>query len=247
MIGRLLALALIAAPALAKAPAPIPASALLIRRASADHQWRWRVAPEAATQPALLRAMRGAAFAEAGKAARVAARDAASAKQAGYPFRRYETITDWSLAADTPQLLALAGEIYSFTGGAHGNSGYAVKILDKAARREISIDALFGDWPRARKLLEPAYCAALARAQLARRGGETPSDDTDTCPKLSEQPLVPFAGLSSTAGQLRVLIGPYLAGPYSEGSYIVTLPWPDAVRPFVKPAYRAALFGDPKG
>jgi hypothetical protein len=247
MIARAAVALLLAAPVFAKAPAPIPASALLIRQSSPDHQWRWRIAPEAATQPALLRTMRSAALAEAAKAARTAARDAASARKAGYPFHRYESISDWSLAADTPQFLALAGEIYSFTGGAHGNTGHAVQIWDKATRRSVPVDALFNDWPRARKLIEPGYCAALAEAQRARRGLQPGSGGFDACPKLSEQPLVPYGGLSATALQLRVLIGPYVAGPYAEGSYIITLPWPEAVRPFVKPRYRPALFGDTPG
>jgi hypothetical protein len=247
MIARAAVALLLAAPVFAKPAAPIPASALLIRQVTPDHQWRWRIAPEAATQPALLRAMRSAALADAARAARAAARDAASARKAGYPFHRCETISDWSLAADTPQFLALAGEIYSFTGGAHGNTGHAVQIWDKKARRSMAIGALFSDWPRARKLIEPAYCAALAEAQRARRGTEPGSGAFDACPKLSEQPVVPYGGLATTAMKLRVLIGPYVAGPYAEGSYIITLPWPEAVRPLVKPAYRPALFGDTRG
>ncbi|MEY2883143.1 MAG: hypothetical protein RL490_867 [Pseudomonadota bacterium] len=240
----LLLLGVLAVPAFAKAPAPIPASALLIRQASPAIDWRWRMAPEAATQPALLNAMRSEALKQAGKDRDAAARDAASAKKAGFPFRKYETISDWSLAADTPHLLALAGEVYSFTGGAHGNSGFAARIWDKTAKRSVSIDALFSDWPRARKLLEPVFCKALADEQSRRRGGTSLGNDFDACPKLSEQPILPFAGLSRRASQFRVLVAPYVAGPYSEGSYLVTAAWPDAVRALVKPAYRADLFGD---
>lgn len=240
----LLMLALLASPLSAKPPAPIPASALLIRQASPTIDWRWRMAPETATQPALLNAMRSEAQKQAGKDRDAAARDAASAKKAGFPFRKYEMISDWSLATDTPHLLALAGEVYSFTGGAHGNSGFAARIWDKAAKRSVPIDALFNDWPRARKLLEPVFCKALADEQARRRGGKPLGNDFDTCPKLSEQPIVPFGGLSRRAGQFRVLVAPYVAGPYSEGSYLVTAPWPDALRALVKPAYRGDLFGD---
>jgi hypothetical protein len=59
--------------------------------------------------------------------------------------------------------------------------------------------------------------------------------------------IVPYAGLATTARQVRVLIGPYVAGPYAEGSYIITLPWPKAVQLFVKPQYRPALFGEVVG
>ena len=122
-----------------------------------------------------------------------------------------------------------------------------MQIWDKAARRSMALDALFSDWPRARKLIEPGYCAALAEAQRARRGAQPGSGGFDACPNLSEQPVVPYGGRSATAMQLRVLIGPYVAGPYAEGSYVITLPWPAAVLPFVKSRYRPALFGDTPG
>lgn len=239
-----LSLLLLAAPAIAKAPAPVPASALLIRQESPEMAWRWRAAPELATQPALLRAMRGEAMTELGKAKAAATRDAASARAAGFPFRKYEAIQDWSLAADTPSLLALAGEVYSFTGGAHGNTGYAVRIWDKAARKPIPFEALFSDWPRARKVLEPAFCKALAEEQARRRQGAAAADGFSDCPRLSEQPVLPFAGLARQARQFRVLLAPYTAGPYAEGAYLITLPWPESLRTLVKPAYVRDLYGD---
>jgi hypothetical protein len=235
---------LLATPALAKPPAPVPASALLISQTTPEMAWRWRAAPELATQPALLKAMRSEGLAELGKARAAAARDAASARTAGFPFRPHETINDWSLAADTAGLLALAGESYSYTGGAHGNTGYAARIWDKKAKRSIPIDALFSDWPRARKLLEPVYCKALAEEQARRRQGAEVPADFAACPKLSEQPVVPFAGLGRQARQFRVLLAPYTAGSYAEGSYLITAPWPEGVAALVKPAYRRDLFGD---
>ncbi len=224
--------------------APIPASQLIIRQSSPATSWRWRAPPETAEAPALLKAMRGEALKAAARDRAQALRDAAAAAKGGFPFRKYETVTDWSLAADTSRLLALAGEIYAFTGGAHGNTGYAAKLWDKTARRPLTIDQLFTDWPRARKLIEPAFCKALATMQAERRGGKPSGGDFDACPKISESPIVPWGGLGTRALQFRVLVGPYVAGPYSEGSYLVTAPWPEAVRPLTKAAYRADLFGD---
>lgn len=237
----ILAVALIASPALA-ASRPVPASDLLIRQSSPTLTWRWRAAPETATQPALLRQLRIATLQDAAKARATANRDAASAKKSGFPFHRHESITDWSLAADTPHLLALSGLNYSFTGGAHGNTGYTAKIWDKPARRAIPISGLFSDWPRARKLMEPVFCQALAEEQKRRVG--QPQADSEKCPKLSEQPIVPWGDLATRAPQFRVLVGPYVAGSYAEGSYLITVMWPDAVKALVKPAYRSDLFGD---
>lgn len=240
---RLLALlALIAAPALA-APRVVPASDLLIRQSSPNIDWRWRAAPEVAAQPGLLGALRAAALKDAAKARSDAARDAASAKKAGFPFRRHAVINDWSLAADTPHLLALTGETYAFTGGAHGNTGFAARIWDKAAKRSIPIDALFTDWPRARAIIQLVFCKVLA-AEQTRRLGAAPTSEMSACPKLSEQPIVPSGGLAAQATQVRVLLGPYVAGSYAEGSYLVTFPWPEAVRELVKPGFRKDLFGE---
>lgn len=235
-------LALGAASALAAPPRTTPASDLLVRQSSPAIDWRWRIAPEAATAPALLAAMRGEALKDAARARAEATKDAVEARKQGFPFRRYESLADWSLAADTPHLLALAGESYGFTGGAHGNTGYSVRIWDKTAKRSVAFDALFSDWPRARKLLEPLFCKALA-AEQARRLGAPPTSDMNACPRLAEQPIVPFAGLAPVARQFRVLVAPYVAGSYAEGSYLITVPWPDAVKPLVKPGYRADLFG----
>ncbi len=237
MIRFLAISALLAAPALA-APRVIPASDLLINESTPAISWRWRMVPEAAKQPALLAALRSDALKAAATAKAEAANDAASAKKDGFPFRRYESISDWSLAADTPHLLALAGENYAFTGGAHGNTGYTAKIWDKTAQKAVPFSALFTDWAKARTLIEPAYCAALATEQKARGGNAV-----NNCPKLADQPIVPWAGLATRATQLRVLLGPYTAGSYAEGAYLITLPWPEGVKPLVKPAYRDDLFG----
>jgi len=245
MIAQLAAPALaapvLAAPALSK-PRVVPASDLLIRQSTPELDWRWRVAPEAATAPLLLASMRSEALKAAATDRAAAASDAITAKKQGFPFRRHDRLSDWTLAADTQRLLALAGESYSFTGGAHGNTGYSARLWDKAAKRSIAFDALFSDWPRARKLLEPAFCKALL-AEQTRRLGARPTADMNACPRLSEQPIVPFAGLAPLATQFRVLVAPYVAGSYAEGAYLVTMPWPDAVKPFIKPAYRGDFFG----
>lgn len=234
MLRATLIAALLAAPALA---APIPASDLLIRDVTPQLSYRWRAAPEAATQPGLLKSLRSDALTELAREKQDAARDAAEAKKSGFPFRRYETIGNWTLAADTPHLLALSGLVYSFTGGAHGNTGYSAKIWDKVANKPIPFSALFTDWNKAQALLEPAYCKALAAEQKTRGG-----NPVNNCPKLADQQIVPWADLATTARQFRVLIGPYAAGSYAEGSYLITLAWPDGVEKLVRPAYKTDLF-----
>ena len=236
MLRALLPAALLAVPALA---APMPATDLLITDVSPALSYRWRMAaPEAVTQTALLTTLRKQALAELAKEKQDAARDAAEAKKSGFPVRPYETIISWTLAADTPRLLALQSLNYSFTGGAHGNTGYTAKIWDKSANKAIPFSALFTDWKKAQGLLGPAYCKALAEEQKARGG-----NPVNNCPKLADQQIVPWADLAPTAYQFRVLLGPYAAGSYAEGSYLITLPWPEGIEKLIKPAYKTDLFG----
>lgn len=227
------------------AAAPVPASDLLLRSQTPTLEFRWRVAPEVATAPALLGRLRTEALHRRTTETAVAASDAAEAGKGGYPFRRHSHVEDWSLAADTPHLLALVATTYSFTGGAHGNTGLRALIWDKRLGKTVRFADLFSDWPKARAILEPAYCRALAAEQVKRRGESGGGTLFDACPALADQPVLPFADLASTAGQFRVLLAPYVAGSYAEGSYLITLPWPDEVRPLVKPDYKGDLFGGP--
>lgn len=223
-------------------PAPVLVRELFITSADPALRWRWRAAPEVGLEPILLRAMRGEAVAALGKERADARRAMGESRAGGYPFRTYETITDWSVSADTPRLLVLQGNVWRYTGGAHGNSGHAGRLWDRQARRSIAIDALFTDWPRARKLIEPSYCAALAAERRVRRGSEKLEDDFEVCPPLAEQLILPASDLmGAPARQLRVVLPPYVAGPYVEGSYSLTLPWPEGTAALVAPSWKATF------
>jgi hypothetical protein len=217
--------------------APVPASDLLIRRSGPGFSWRWRMAPEAAQHRPLLAQMRSEALADALKARRDADAESAAAKAAGYPFRGHEHAHDWSMTADTSRLLALAGRHYAYTGGAHGNTGYQARLWDKQSRRLIRFEELFTDWPAARKLLEPAFCTALAME----RQGRFPDQPAGTCPDVAALPMMPYGDLAPVARQWRVLVAPYVAGAYAEGSYLITLAWPNGISALVQPRYRADL------
>lgn len=224
-------------PAKPNAVRVIPASDLLVRRSGPGFSWRWRAAPELALAPALLTQLRSEATAAALKARRAADAEAASAAAARLPFAGHEHIHDWSLAADTSRLLALAGRHYAYTGGAHGNTGYDVRLWDRQRRQTMAFSDLFTDWPRAGALLQPAFCTALAEERRRR----FPDQAAGTCPDFATLPMQPFGDLSATARQWRVLVAPYVAGAYAEGSYLVTLPWPDGIAALTQPRYRPDL------
>ena len=228
--------------ALPATAAPVPATALFQNLVSPPLVYRWRIAPEVATEPALLRSLRTAAATERAKAIKASTTDAAAAKKGGYGFSRYRLVTDWRLAADTPRLLALIGTTSTFSGGAHGNITYDVRLWDKTVHRPVKLLALFNNWAKARKNIEADYCKALALEQARRRRGATPAGGFDTCPRLSDQAMTPVGDAGDAAPQVIVLLPPYAAGPYSEGPYEITLMWPEAIKPLVLPAWRSTFF-----
>lgn len=223
-------------------PAPVSVRELVIDAAEPALVWQWRAAADIGLEPTLLRAMRGEAMVALGRDRAMARKAVTVARAEGYPFRRYEMTTDWSVAASTPRLLVIKGESWSFTGGAHGNSSFAARLWDRRAQRSIPVDALFSDWPRARKLIEPFYCRELQRMRRQRRGPETLGAEFEDCPPLAEQLIYPAgAGAAGTADQLRVMLPAYVAGPYVEGPYEVAMAWPETVGALVAPAWKATL------
>lgn len=249
MATRLILILLALWPALAQAqprrpagPPPVLARELIIRQSEPALDWFWRAAPEVGLEPNLLRAMRGEALASAAKARTLARKDQSQAEAAGFPYRRHEYWTDWAVEADAGRLLVLMGTSWQYTGGAHGNVGHAGRLWDRQAGRSIPIDALFTDWPRARRLIEPAYCQVLDTERRRRRGDTKLMDEFETCPPLAEQLVLPAAAPAERQARLiRIVLDPYVAGPFSEGSYELTLPWPPEVAAYVASPWRAAL------
>jgi hypothetical protein len=227
----------------ATSAAPILASDLILKNNSANLQYSWRVPPEVGVEPKLFEAMR--AKAEAGLAAgrATADADAAEAKKSGFPVHQYADLSIWTIAADTPRLLAVTGQIYGYTGGAHGNTGYDSVVWDRKLGKAIGAADLFTDRAKARAIIEPYVCKALAAEQAERRGGAKMSPEFEKCPPLTQATIVPYGGFGPVAWQLRAIFAPYVAGPYAEGSYEITIPWPDAVKPLVRAEYRDELFG----
>jgi hypothetical protein len=227
------ALALAAA---APAPAPIAALDLMAGATTPDLDWRWRAPPEAALEPALFARLvrdRDAARAEAAAAG---ARD----RRAGMT-RPHALGQTWTAPFADDRLIALLGETYAYTGGAHGNIGHRALLWDRRAGREARLADMFADWPAAARMVESAACDAL-RAEKARRFAPDPPPADWTCPKLDEAVLVP-AGRQAPGTFLRALYSPYVAGSYAEGTYDVRFEWPDGARALARPEWRDTLFG----
>lgn len=175
---------------------------------------------------------------------------AASAQQArqeaqadGYPYRTYAGGTSWSVVTQTPRFLSLSAEIYAYSGGAHGMTAFDTLLWDKQAGKALEPSGLFTGQHALRDAIRQPFCKALDQERSKRRQGQDWSGD-----EMFSECIDPTAStviLGSSNGQafdrIGVLVGPYEAGPYAEGTYEVTLPVTRAVLAAVKPVYRSAF------
>lgn len=173
----------------------------------------------------------------------MAREDRKAAKDSGYPFRQHSLETHWSVEADTPRFLSLIGETYTYTGGAHGMTGYATLLWDRQDGREISVPALMTSQGAFAKAVGDRFCDALDAAREEKRGEPVKrgADDFSDCIDPLRQTLVPMSENGKAIDRIEVVIGPYEAGPYAEGSYEIPLAVDAAMLSAVKPEYRAAF------
>ena len=159
----------------------------------------------------------------------------------------YEKIVDYDAVVDTGKLFGLTGSTYEFTGGAHGNPGALSVIWDKALKRRIDLGVLLKAGADL-TVLDRMLCAAL-NVEKRKRDPQAvllTLNGTDwKCPRLSET-VVGLAPSTTPgkAGGLTVMIGPYVAGPYSDGGYQIDLPQA-AIRNLLAPAYADEFAGAP--
>jgi len=233
----LLLWSLLAPPPASSQAGPLLASDLLLQRDTPELSFRWSLPAEAGLEPALVRAMRDEAEQgfESQQAEAQSAR--ADADREGFPFRGNVWRQRWTTEAETPLLLTLSSQTYAYAGGAHGGIFHAGTIFNRKSQMRISFRSLFRNYEAAYAALEPGWCAALESAQRMRRGGETVEGFT-ACPLLAEQTIVPTGDAPIRA--FRVLVAPYVAGPWSEGSYEIVLDASPAY-PFLDPQVAPAF------
>jgi hypothetical protein len=253
----LAALAALALPAMAacgqqapEASKPKPASTeksaakpVSFERETEKFTYSYAYPAEAAAIPALaklLEADRVKGLAELEKEAAAAEKDA---RENDYPYNPNMMGTSWSTTGNTGPLLAMLGEISSYSGGAHGNTGYEALLWDKAGSRRVKIEDLFTDMAAALEPMRKPYCDGLNAERLQRRGeyaGEA-DDMFNACPPFSDLVIIPSAVGNDGFDRIVFVAGPYVAGPYVEGVYEISVPVTAQTVASIKPDYRPAF------
>lgn len=233
-------------------PASPPAKPFKVEEKTGLLEFSYAYPAQAAAIPDLV--ARFAKQAETGKAdaLRMARDDSASAKQSGFPFRPHSLSVEWTVAADTPRFLALRSETYTYTGGAHGMTGYDVLLWDKARKSETSVKALMTSPQAFQAAITKPFCAELDKQRAEKRGApvvRSGDDDFTACINPMEQVIAPTSKDGKLIDAVTVIVGPYSAGPYAEGTYDVTVPVDAALRKTIKTEYQDAFVtpGTPNG
>ncbi|HWU02979.1 MAG TPA: hypothetical protein VN222_09605, partial [Novosphingobium sp.] len=120
--------------------------------------------------------------------------------------------------------------------------GPVALLWNKLARRQVKAVDLFVSKAAFAAAVRAPFCAALNRERSKRRGEKVDprsGSDFDTCPDPADQVVILGSHGRRAFDRVGILMGPYVAGPYAEGDYEVTLPVTPAIIAAVRPQYRA--------
>lgn len=166
------------------------------------------------------------------------------ADKEGYPYRPHSLGTGWEVVANLPDWLSLSAGISSYSGGAHGNFGFDALLWDKRADKLRGPLDLFRSERAFAETVQGALCAELDRQRAEKLGAPVPAGSTDMfdeCIDPNETVIILGSSNRKTFDRIGFLIAPYIAGPYAEGDYEVTLPVTAALLATVKPQFRASF------
>lgn len=146
-----------------------------------------------------------------------------------------------------PRFLSMLVEAEMYTGGAHGVTGYEAQLWDREKNALRKSGELFSDGMAA---LRTPWCDALdtqreeaevaSAGQWRRAPGRKYLGIWD-CPDLDELSVVLMGQPGQPFDRIRLIAAPYVAGPYSDGTWTVTFPVTAEVIALVKPEYRGAF------
>ena len=218
----------------------------VIRHSAAlDFTYDWPA--EAAAIPALDLQLYKDAKAKLAEAEKSAAEDQAVSRNQQRDYNQHDFSGSWETEGETPRLLSLQGSFGGFEGGAHPN-GYSKALLwDRQPGREIHVESLLvrpSDFPA---LTRSVYCRKLNAERAKRREREPadglgPTDPFNQCPKYSELAIsLVDKNKNGRFDSFDFIASAYVAGPYVEGDYEISLPVTAQLIAALKPEYRSSF------
>ena len=164
-------------------------------------------------------------------------------RKQGFDFHPYESQLNYETAGQSFRLLSLQMSVYAFTGGAHGSSGSGALLWDRQLARQISIPDVLKAGQSWTGAIRQPFCVLLDREREERRGEPVRPDDMfGECPKYDELTVVlSDEDKNGRFDHILVTADQYVAGPYVEGDYEISLPITAAMIERLKPEYRPSF------
>lgn len=224
------------------APSPSPTASVVSQKTPAL-EFRYSYPAAAAAIPVLAASLDRAREALHRDADKGAHEDRQDAEKSDRPFNQHTAIVEWKVVTETPRFLSLSATAYQFTGGAHGNTGFEALLWDKRAQARLA-PATMIDAAALQHAAGEAFCRALDAQRAKKRGvpvARLADEAFSDCPPVKDTTLILGSTDRRAIDRIGFLVDPYVAGPYAEGTYDVTLPVTPAILAAVKPAYRGAF------
>lgn len=172
----------------------------------------------------------------------------ADSRTGNYPYHAHYWSQKWSVVTDLPLWLSLSAQYSNYTGGAHGMYWFGAMLWDKRAGVPRDPLTLFTSKQALSKTIRQPFCAALNKQRAIKRGEPVDprsTDAFDACIDPVGETVILGSHGRQAFDRIGILVPPYEAGSYAEGSYEVTVPVTAAVLGAVKPQFRGA-FSAPK-
>ena len=207
--------------------------------------------PGARAYPGLAKALK--AYAEA---ARAELMQAVSGLGGNRPTAPYDLSLGFGMLMETPDVVAVAADGSSYTGGAHGNPLVARFVWLPRRGEMLTAARLVPDpagWKPVADYVRDRLVAGLStrvdaaapapedRAAMLSNGARMIDDGTAPVAASFDQ-FEPIAGPGGRLEGLRFVFPPYQVGPYSDGLQSVEVP-ASVLLPVVAPDYRALFEG----
>lgn len=170
--------------------------------------------------------------------------DRKAAQKEGFPYNQHSYGAKWDVVTDLPGWLSLSAEVDTYSGGAHGMSNFNSLLWDRRAEVVRKPRDLFTSADALRGAIRDPFCDALDKERAKRRGEPVDRDSGQMfteCIDPLAQTLILGSSNHQTFDRIGILVAPYEAGPYAEGTYEVTLPVTGKVMAILKPQYRTGF------
>ena len=169
--------------------------------------------------------------------------DRAERTKQGFEYHPHAASRSYEYSGWSGRLMSLMSTSYGLTGGAHGSTGSGAILWDKVLEREISIQDLLLPGTNWTGAIRQPFCVLLDREREKRRGEPIRKDDLfGNCPDYKELTvLLSDKDKDAQFDHVDVIADQYVAGPYAEGPYEISLPVTAAMIERLKPEYRLSF------